>query len=334
MAGSSPSARAPSWSRPPTARASPPRRSWSTARNVQRALELVGRTPAEDFQTLEQWTFGDYLYATSALSGKLWVYDITNPVGAGEGRRAQLRRAHPERRQRHRPTARSACSRARARRTARTASSFSTRPTRRIPKVLSEYTETVSGGVHSAFIDGHYVYLTDDATGSMRVIDFEDPKAPKEVGRWELSKPDAKVFGKRRERPVDRRALPARRAGERRPALRRLLARRAGDPRRRQRHQGRQPGRAEAREPVPLQLPRAVRPGLAGRRARGVPLQELRVRRRRGVPGAVQPGRARRAFRSRASSTSSTSPTSSIRRRSASTTCPKAARTTCGWKTT
>ena len=53
----------------------------------------------------------------------------------------------------------------------------------------------MSGGVHSAFIDGHYVYLTDDATGSMRVIDFENPKAPKEVGRWEMSKPDAKVFG-------------------------------------------------------------------------------------------------------------------------------------------
>ncbi len=70
------------------------------ARNVQRALELVGRTPTEEFQTLEQWTFGDHLYATSALSGKLWVYDISNPVGADEGRRAQLRRAHPERRQR------------------------------------------------------------------------------------------------------------------------------------------------------------------------------------------------------------------------------------------
>ena len=33
------------------------------------------------------------------------------------------------------------------------------------PKVLSEYTETVTGGVHSAYVDGHYVYLTDDATG-------------------------------------------------------------------------------------------------------------------------------------------------------------------------
>ena len=54
------------------------------------------------------------------------------------------------------------------------------------PKIASEYTETVTGGVHSAFIDGHYVYLTDDATGSLRVIDFYDLKSPREVARWEL----------------------------------------------------------------------------------------------------------------------------------------------------
>jgi hypothetical protein len=55
------------------------------------------------------------------------------------------------------------------------------------PKVLSEYTSTVTGGVHSVFIDGHYVYLTDDATGSMRVVDFADVKAPREVARWEAT---------------------------------------------------------------------------------------------------------------------------------------------------
>src|SRR3989449_11674645 len=36
------------------------------------------------------------------------------------------------------------------------------------PKLISEYTATVTGGVHSAFVDKHYVYLTDDATGSLR----------------------------------------------------------------------------------------------------------------------------------------------------------------------
>jgi hypothetical protein len=60
------------------------------------------------------------------------------------------------------------------------------------PKVLSEYTSTVTGGVHSAFIDGHFVYLTDDATGSLRVIDFEDPRSPKEIARWQLESPMAK----------------------------------------------------------------------------------------------------------------------------------------------
>ena len=49
------------------------------------------------------------------------------------------------------------------------------------PKLISEYTATVTGGVHSAFVNSHYVYLTDDATGSMRVIDFADVKNPKEA---------------------------------------------------------------------------------------------------------------------------------------------------------
>ena len=55
--------------------------------------------------------------------------------------------------------------------------------------MLSDYTETVTGGVHSAFVNSHYVYLTDDATGSMRVIDFANPKAPKEVARWQVESP-------------------------------------------------------------------------------------------------------------------------------------------------
>lgn len=53
------------------------------------------------------------------------------------------------------------------------------------PKPIAEYTETVSGGVHSAFVYQGHVYLTDDATGSMRVIDIRDPHAPREVGRWQ-----------------------------------------------------------------------------------------------------------------------------------------------------
>ena len=59
------------------------------------------------------------------------------------------------------------------------------------PKTIAAYTETVSGGVHSSFVYKGYVYLTDDATGSMRIIDIRDPYKPREAGRWQTSQTEA-----------------------------------------------------------------------------------------------------------------------------------------------
>jgi hypothetical protein len=59
------------------------------------------------------------------------------------------------------------------------------------PKQIAEFTETVSGGVHSTYIYKGYVYLTDDATGSMRVIDIRDPYKPRQVARWETPRTPA-----------------------------------------------------------------------------------------------------------------------------------------------
>ncbi len=61
------------------------------------------------------------------------------------------------------------------------------------PKAIADYTETVTGGVHSTYVYeqpkyGTFVFLTDDATGSMRVIDLNDPMHPKEVARWQTSR--------------------------------------------------------------------------------------------------------------------------------------------------
>src|SRR5690606_36542774 len=53
------------------------------------------------------------------------------------------------------------------------------------PKVIADYTETVTGGVHSSYVYQGHAYITDDATGSMRVIDIRDPYHPKEVARWQ-----------------------------------------------------------------------------------------------------------------------------------------------------
>jgi hypothetical protein len=57
------------------------------------------------------------------------------------------------------------------------------------PKPITDFTETVTGGVHSTFIYRGYVYLTDDATGSLRVVDIRDPSKPRQVARWQ-TRPD------------------------------------------------------------------------------------------------------------------------------------------------
>src|SRR3954451_20878744 len=62
------------------------------------------------------------------------------------------------------------------------------------PKQIAEFTETVTGGVHSTFIYQGHVYLTDDATGPLRVIDIRDPYKPKQVARWQTRPDEAGNF--------------------------------------------------------------------------------------------------------------------------------------------
>ena len=54
------------------------------------------------------------------------------------------------------------------------------------PKITSEYTETVTSGVHNAFFDGDYIYATNDGTHALHVISAKDPLHPVEVARWEV----------------------------------------------------------------------------------------------------------------------------------------------------
>ena len=64
------------------------------------------------------------------------------------------------------------------------------------PKKIAEFTEGVTAGVHSAFVYkqekfGTHVYLTNDGTGAMHVIDINDPYHPKEVAQWKTPRSDA-----------------------------------------------------------------------------------------------------------------------------------------------
>ena len=64
------------------------------------------------------------------------------------------------------------------------------------PKAISEFTDGVTSGVHSAFIHsqpthGTHVYLTNDGTGAVHVIDINDPAHPKQVSTWKTPRADA-----------------------------------------------------------------------------------------------------------------------------------------------
>ena len=63
------------------------------------------------------------------------------------------------------------------------------------PKLASEFTEGVTAGVHSAFIytqpkHGTHVYLTNDGTGAVNIVDINDPAKPKLVGSWKTPRAD------------------------------------------------------------------------------------------------------------------------------------------------
>jgi len=64
------------------------------------------------------------------------------------------------------------------------------------PKVIAEFTDGVTSGVHSAFVYrqekyGTNVFLTNDGTGAMHVINIDDPYHPVEIGQWRTDRPDA-----------------------------------------------------------------------------------------------------------------------------------------------
>jgi hypothetical protein len=153
-------------------------------RDIARELDVVGHVMPKDEQFAEEWIWDHYAYLSS-IGDKLYIFDISDP-------------AHPQAADPFKVDA-------------RLINDVSVTPDGKIgvitregasnrkngivfldtsdpmhPKTISEYTSTVTGGVHSAYVNSHYVYLTDDATGSMRVIDFADVKNPKEVARWQV----------------------------------------------------------------------------------------------------------------------------------------------------
>jgi hypothetical protein len=64
------------------------------------------------------------------------------------------------------------------------------------PVPIAEFTDGVTAGVHSSFIYaqepyGTHVYLTNNGTGAIHIVDLNDPYNPREVAQWRTPRPDA-----------------------------------------------------------------------------------------------------------------------------------------------
>jgi len=160
-------------------------------RDVQRVARVVGRVPRSTFFTTEVWLHpnGRVAYLGTGLGGdRVYTIDITNPAAPAivdsivvnartindvmttpDGNYMVITREGADNRKNgiviadtHDPLH---------------------------PKSISEFTDGVSSGVHSAFIHkqekyGTHVYLTNDGTGALHIVDITDPAHPKEVGRF------------------------------------------------------------------------------------------------------------------------------------------------------
>ncbi len=158
-------------------------------REFDRKLELVGHGALAAAHTGDLWLYKNAAYVGSYHDTKMRVYDVTDPANpvlsdsiVVDARRVNDVKVNPD-----------------AGFAVITREGAANRKNGIVildladplhPTIISEYTETVSGGVHNVFIVGDLVYATHGGTRDMHIIDVSDRSNPREVGRWGLDNPN------------------------------------------------------------------------------------------------------------------------------------------------
>lgn len=167
-------------------------------RDVRRPAQIVGRLPRTAFTTEEVWVHpnGRVAYLGTGSGGdRMYAIDISDPSHpvvsdsiVVDTRRVNDIMTTPD--GRFLVFTREQAS---SRRNGIVIASLKD-PLHPVP--IAEFTDGVTAGVHSAFVYhqeqyGTHVYLTNDGTGAMHVIDIGDPYNPVEVAQWRTDRPDA-----------------------------------------------------------------------------------------------------------------------------------------------
>jgi hypothetical protein len=167
-------------------------------RDVRRPAEVLGRLPRTAFTTEEVWLHpnGRNLYLGTGRGGdRMYAVDVSDPAMpiVTDSLLANTRRVNDVMTT---PDGRFLVHTRESAADRRNGIVIAELSDPAHPRVIAEFTEGVTAGVHSAFIyhqepHGTHVYLTNNGTGAMHVVDINDPYNPREVGRWRAPGPMA-----------------------------------------------------------------------------------------------------------------------------------------------
>jgi hypothetical protein len=169
-----------------------------TRRDVRRPVEVVGRLPRTLFSTEEVWVHpnGRYAYLGTGSGGdRLYAIDIGDPAKpvVTDSIVANTRRVNDVMTT---PDGRFMVFTREGAADRRNGIVIASLEDPAHPRPIAEFTQGVTAGVHSAFVYrqeryGTHVYLTNDGTGALHVVDIGDPYHPREVAQWRTARPDA-----------------------------------------------------------------------------------------------------------------------------------------------
>jgi hypothetical protein len=168
------------------------------ARDVRRPAIVVGRLPRTRFSTEEVWLHpnGRNAYLGSGRGGDvLYALDISDPANpiVTDSVIANTRRVNDVMTT---PDGRFLVFTREGANDRRNGIVICSLEDPAHPRPIAEFTNGVTAGVHSSFIHhqekfGTHVYITNNGTGALHIIDISDPYNPREVAQWKTPRSDA-----------------------------------------------------------------------------------------------------------------------------------------------